>query len=240
MEISARNNDNPPFCALIVAGGKGERMGAISDLPKQYMRLGGKTVLRHSIETYLGCEGIRELKVVIHPDHTDLYEKSVQGLSLPPPIYGGEERNISVINGLKSFYDISDETIVAIHDAARPFTQSPQIIDVVRKAEKSGAATLATPVVDTLKHESGDYIDRSGLWAIQTPQAFHYGLILQAHEAAAPGKRYTDDSSIVADFGISTQFVPGPRSNFKITTQDDYELACMIVNKQGNAAIRAA
>lgn len=229
MEISARNNQYKPFYALIVAGGTGTRMKDRYELPKQYLKLEDKTILRHTVEKYLSCKSIKSVRVVINANHEDLYQAAVAGLDLPRPAYAGESRKESVYNGLYNFPDIRNEDIILIHDAARPFVRAHDIDNVVHAVSENRAATLATPVSDTLKRETGAYVDREGLWTIQTPQGFEYGLILKAHEQAKAGKVYTDDTGIVADLGVEAALVPGSRDNFKITTPEDYELACALM-----------
>lgn len=127
-----------------------------------------------------------------------------------------------------SFSDIKDEDIILIHDAARPFAGSDEIQAVAAAAARDGAATLALPVADTLRRTDGAVVDRAGLWAVQTPQAFRYGMIRDAHLRFADDDSFTDDAGLVEAAGHRVTLVPGSRRNFKITTQDDLELARMI------------
>lgn len=226
------NNRNAPrtaaFHALIVAAGTGSRFGG--DIPKQYRSLAGKPVLRHSLDTFLGMPGLKSLTVVISPAHLALYRQAVEGLDLAAPVKGGKERKDSVYNGLVSISDIEDKEIILIHDAARPLVREKDIVALLHAMETHQAATLACPVADTLRYadENGKAaaaIDRSGLWAIQTPQAFRYGILRQAHEAASPGAIYTDDTALASAHGIAVGFVVGHKSNFKITETGDIILA---------------
>lgn len=220
----------PPFHALITAAGSGERMG--EGLPKQYRPLCGKPILRHTIEQFLECPGLQTLKVIINPDHEELYAEAVRGLDLLPPIHGSNSRKNSIYNGLKSFSNIQDKDIIVLHDAVRPFVRVDNIADSVRAACEYRAATLALPVPDTLRR-GGDYVDRDGLYAIQTPQAFEYGLIVEAHEKAAE-QDFTDDSALVEALGVKVHLVPGDRMNFKITTQDDFDMAEQVMMAKYN------
>ncbi|MCB9978884.1 MAG: 2-C-methyl-D-erythritol 4-phosphate cytidylyltransferase [Rhodospirillales bacterium] len=221
-----------PFSVLIVAAGHGSRMG--SDTPKQYLDLGGKTVLRQTIDVFYGLPGLQEIHIVIDPAHKALYESSITGLSLPTPCYGGDSRKESVYRGLLSFSNALDNDILLIHDAARPLVKKDRIFDVIQALENESseagfdAATLALPVSETLRRGSNgiaeNFVDRDGLWAIQTPQAFRYGPLRRAHETAPPGI-YTDDTGLVSAMGLPVRFVPGHRNNIKITTPEDLDWA---------------
>lgn len=220
MEISASDIPAIPFYAVIAAGGSGSRLGG--DVPKQYLKIGGKAVLRRTIEAFLVCPGLKGLTVVIDPVHESLYKEAVAGLAQPPFVAGGHDRKSSVYNGLKAL-SAADEAVVLIHDAARPFIDPAQISAVAGAAYDHRAATLAIPVSDTLYcSNNNNYVNRNGLWTVQTPQAFHYGLIMKAHAQAG---EYTDDTSLVAALGHEIKLVPGSRENFKITTMDDLQMA---------------
>jgi len=223
MEISASPKDNISFYAVIAAAGSGERLGG--SVPKQYQRISGKAILRHTLEVFLSCPGLRELCVVIDPKHRALYDEAVSGLSLPEPVAGGKQRKDSVYNGLNYFSHVNKEEIILFHDAARPLVAAREIEAVATAAHEKGAATLAAPVTDTQKYASGAYVERKDLWAIQTPQGFRHSLIRQAHEAANDGTEYTDDTALLASLGHRAELVAGSRANIKITTQDDMDFA---------------
>lgn len=231
-----------PFAAIIVAAGSGQRFGG--DIPKQYARLHGKTVLRHTLEIFLSCPGLRDVRVVIDPAHQSLYDEAVQGLSLPSPVHGGKERKDSVRNALASLTHLSPETPVLIHDAARPCIKTELIARVVDTLQKQPAVTLATPVSDTLrKGDRGvldDTINRTGVWALQTPQGFHYGLISKAHEAARHLQDVTDDTGVVSVYGQDVHIVEGSRQNIKITTQEDLAIASALLAPQTPMITRTA
>lgn len=236
MEIFASSSPPAPpqpFHALIVAGGHGARVGGA--VPKQYQKLCGKPVLRYTIEAFLATPGLQSIKVVIHPDHIDLYNACIDGLDLPPPVYGREERYLSVYNGLLSLSHLRDDEAILIHDAARPFVQPESIQELARSVSACGAATLALPVSDTLRHTNGQYVDRDKLWALQTPQGFHYGLIRKAHKS---GTHHTDDTSMVAAIGHDVMLVEGSRLNFKITTADDMINARLIARSMQSTETR--
>ena len=207
------------FGVIIVAGGTGTRAG--DGLPKQYRKLNGKAVLRRTIDAFLGCEGLKALQVVIHKEHEELYREAVKGLSLPDPVFGGASRQESVAKGLSAFKDFSDETPVLIHDAARPFIERETILACLEKLKTAQAVTVAVPVHDTLRREDGTYVERDGLWSVQTPQGFHYGVIKKAHDTLSGS--FTDDTSMVAGLGVKAEIVTGKRSNIKLTTEDDFK-----------------
>lgn len=223
---SAPNDGSVPFHVLIAAAGSGQRLGG--DTPKQYLRIAGKAILRHTIEAFLACPGMQSIRVIIDPDHAELYHDAVSGLDIAPPITGGEERNISIFNGLKELSNILDKGIVLIHDAARPLIRQSFILETVAAAAENGASSLSLPVSDTLRRDN-ERVDRSGLHALQTPQAFEYGLIMRAHMDADPKDKHTDDTSLVSAIGHDIIWVPGQRSNIKITTQDDLDMATTLM-----------
>jgi len=227
METSARNNGpERGFYALIVAGGSGQRMGGDSAIPKQYMDLGGKAVIRYAVDAFLATPGLKDIRVVINPAHRDLYDRAMIGLDLPAPIEGGKERKSSVYNGLKSFIKVNNDDKVLIHDAARPFININEINDLIKVLDQQEACTLASPVSDTLMRSDNEYVSRDDLWAVQTPQGFHFGVIKKAHEQDIPA---TDDTNLVQKLGFHVKLIEGKRDNFKITTPSDMELARRIV-----------
>lgn len=228
---SSKNDktDHKSFHALITAAGSGIRMG--TDKPKQYLSLCGKPILRHTIETFLSCPGLKSIHIIINEEHMDMYNAAVEGLNLPDPIIGSNERKLSIYNGLKNFSKIKNKEIILLHDAVRPFVCVDKIVDVINAAHKYKAATLALPVADTLRNES-NYIDRDGLWSIQTPQGFEYGLIKSAHDICDPTQNFTDDSAMVEATGTPVQLIKGSKTNFKITTMDDFKMAKDLLTAQ--------
>jgi len=207
--------------ALIVAAGRGARFGG--SLPKQYRRLGGFPVLRHSAQTFARHPDIAHVRVVIHGDDRVLHDEAVDGLGIGAPVEGGATRQESVRLGLESLEAFAPETVL-IHDAARPFIDADTIARTVGSLAQSDGALVAVPVVDTLKRAAdgrvADTVDRVGLWRAQTPQGFRYPAILAAHRAAA-GRELTDDAAVAEAAGIGIALVEGSEANFKITTEDD-------------------
>lgn len=226
--------------ALIVAGGKGLRMNM--DVRKQYLDLHGRPLLLHTLRVFDHCCDIDSIVLVVPPQDMDYCRKSLMessGLSKAVVITGGgDERQQSVYNGLCAM-NVSPEKIVVIHDGVRPFVGNDMISECINAARHSGASILAVPVSDTIKMDSGDgtikkTVDRSLLWAAQTPQAFRYDWIRDAHEKAlADGFCATDDASLVERLGYPVKLVMGSRKNIKITTPEDLAIALALMDITG-------
>lgn len=222
---------NIPFTVLIAAAGSGVRMG--SDLPKQYMNIAGKTILRHTIERFLKIEGLKELRVIINPDHEELYHKSVQGVDVGEYIVGSKDRKNSVYNGLMFFSDLHPKEKILIHDAARPFFDSGDIRTLLEVLQSKKAASLVCGNPNTLfDSQQNSYVDRANMCSILTPQGFHYETIMAAHKKYHGIDGFTDDTSLVMAMGEPVEFIDSYAHNFKITTQDDLEMAEALLNNK--------
>lgn len=225
------DKNNPSFPAsnctvIIVAGGIGARLGA--DTPKQYLSIHGKPILYHTISAFATHPHVQQILVVIGKGHDDLYQKSVIGLSkLLPPIYGGETRQMSVYHALETL-SLAKDDIVLIHDAARPCIDHQSIDDILDVLKNNQAASLGVQVSDTLRKTDGkEYqtvIDRQNVYAMQTPQGFHFDVIKAAHEKFK-GQNFSDDTALVTEMGIPVLIVKGDRMNLKITTSEDMMIA---------------
>jgi 2-C-methyl-D-erythritol 4-phosphate cytidylyltransferase/2-C-methyl-D-erythritol 2,4-cyclodiphosphate synthase len=215
----------PNAIALIVAAGSGTRLGG--EVPKQYLPLAGRAVLRHSIETFLRHPAISDIRVVISAEHRPLYDSAVAGLPILPPVTGGASRQDSVRNGLESLADLRPDHVL-IHDAARPFLTEKIVDRTLAALDYAPGVVVAVPVTDTLKraHDGciAGTVDRSALWRAQTPQAFRYAEILAAHRQAK-GATMTDDAAVAEAAGLPVKLVMGADDNFKITTADDLQRA---------------
>jgi len=215
--------------ALIVAAGRGSRAGG--DKPKQYQLLGGKPLLRYSLETLLGHGAVARVAVVIHPDDSAAYAEAIGALAshprLAPPCPGGAARQDSVRLGLEALA-AEKPAHVLIHDAARPFLGQTQVDRLIDMLAQAPGAVLAVPVVDTLKRDDGGYarsgVERQGLWRVQTPQAFRFADILTAHRQCA-GLALTDDAAVAERAGLAVKLVQGSEENFKVTEPDDFARA---------------
>lgn len=212
--------------ALIVAAGRGTRAGPGG--PKQYRQLGGIAVLRRTLAAFAQHPEITEILTVIHPDDLAAYEAAAAGLpKLRPPCFGGKTRQSSVALGLEAL-NTNAPSQVLIHDGARPLV-SPDIISRTLKAlEAHQGALVALPVTDTLRmapdRMAGTTVPRDGLWRAQTPQAFHFPAILEAHRKAS-AKDFTDDVAVAAAANIAVTMIEGNERNLKITTAADLEMA---------------
>lgn len=221
----------PVNAAIIVAAGRGQRMGGGG--PKQYRRLAGRSVLERAARPFLDHPEISIVLVAIHPDDRELYRQSMGGHDkLLEPVFGGETRQASVIAGLEALVGLKPEKVL-IHDAARPFV-SENIISSVLAAVTPGVAALpAHRIADTLKRADEDSlivtgaISREGVFAAQTPQGFMFTEILEAHRDAAKAgvDTLTDDCSAFERSGKAVRIAPSPAGNSKITTQEDLEMA---------------
>jgi 2-C-methyl-D-erythritol 4-phosphate cytidylyltransferase/2-C-methyl-D-erythritol 2,4-cyclodiphosphate synthase len=221
--------------AVIVAAGAGVRAGG--ERPKQYQRIGGKPVLRHTVQAFLEHPGIAHVQVVIGEDHVGLYDEAMGDLPLPRPVTGGATRQASVARGLQALGGIAPG-LVLIHDGARPFVSASVISHVIAHLDRHPAVIPALPVTDTLKRAKGsvvaETVDRSGLWAVQTPQGFRFEAITQAHvrAAAAAGQDFSDDASIAEWAGIEVALIPGAPDNTKVTSAADITAADLRLRRE--------
>ncbi len=222
--------------ALIVAGGSSERFGG--ELPKQYIEIAGKPLLSHTIEKFEKADSVDSIVLVVAEDYLAYTSENIVDPfdfhKVSKIVSGGESRRESVLNGLKSLS--SSTSYVAIHDAARPLVSVVDINNVVKAAQKEKAAILASQAVDTIKQSSGGYIEttleRKKLFQAQTPQVFEYKLILNAHESFTSDESLiTDDASLLELQNIKVKIVEPTSVNFKITTQTDFQIAEMILQK---------
>ena len=213
------NENGAKIAVLIVAGGSGVRMD--TDMPKQYLPINGKAVIRHTIEKFATFPLIQ---CVIGEGHNDFYQQAVDGLSILPVILGGQTRQQSVLNGLRALEEHNPDYVL-IHDAARPCITVHDIHNVINSLTMDKALTLAQPLSETIQRD-GENLDRDDVWIIQTPQAFPFQMIMDAHaKALKDGFVGTDDTSLTHHYGAQTYYIPCGRHNLKITTQDDLKMA---------------
>jgi len=210
---------------IIVAGGKGLRMG--SDVPKQFLPVGGKPVLMHTLETFHSADD--ELRIIlVLPAETQSYWQELcneHQFSVPHQIAtGGETRFHSVGNGLALIPDGEEESVVGVHDGVRPFVSKEVILRCYKVAREQGTAIPVVPVVETLRQvlPEGDSltVDRNLYRLVQTPQVFRVGILKEAYrQPYLPS--FTDDASVVEALGHRIALVDGNRENVKITTPSD-------------------
>lgn len=225
------------YLALIPAAGTGSRMGA-TEIPKQYLQLGAKTMLEHSIDALLADARIDRVFVIVAPGDARWRQLTVDAERVEFLPVGGASRAESVRNGLVAIAGrTKDDDRVLVHDAARPClaeAQLARLIDEVGHDDRGGL--LAIPLTDTLKRGDegrvGATIARGGMWCAQTPQLFRVGS-LRAALVAGPLADLTDESSAIERSGNSPRLVAGGTTNIKVTTTEDLMLARAILAEQG-------
>ena len=214
--------------AIIVAAGRSVRFG--SDLPKQFQEVAGRPLLAWTLAAFEKANSIDEIVTVTSEDYQlFVTQKVINPFKLGKVgkvINGGGTRRESVFNGLKALPSTAD--VVAIHDGVRPLVKPDDIDRVVALAGKHKAAMLAVPVKDTVKQvENGIIVDtlvRENIWLAQTPQAFDYHLIFEAHQEFALTSDTafaSDDSILIEKMGIKVRVVEPSASNIKVTTPED-------------------
>ena len=219
--------------AVVVAAGRGERAGA--SIPKQYRPIGGEPMIRTTLRAFVGHPRIDFVQPVINPNDRDSYDRAIAGLKdLLPPVAGGATRQASVLAGLEALASRSPG-LVLIHDAARPFVSAALIDRAIGAGRTCGAAVPGIAPADTVKsidHSAAvaETLDRSSLRIVQTPQAFTFSLILEAHRRAAAGRHesFTDDAALVEWAGQRVSVFEGEAANLKVTTDDDFARAEMM------------
>lgn len=213
------------IAVLIVAAGRGLRAGGA--MPKQYASIDGSPLLRKTILSFYNNRIIDFIKVVIHPDDRDLYAATVQDLDLREPCPGGKSRQDSVRLGLEALAAENAPQKVLIHDGARPFVSEDLIARMIGALDEAQAAVPGLPVTDTLKEVDADVVvatpDRARFWRAQTPQAFDFKSILEAHRALE-GHALTDDAAVAEQAGLTVKLVEGDERNIKVTTPEDMDM----------------
>jgi 2-C-methyl-D-erythritol 4-phosphate cytidylyltransferase/2-C-methyl-D-erythritol 2,4-cyclodiphosphate synthase len=226
---------SPKVALVVVAAGRGARLGA--ERPKQYLPCAGKPLLAHTLEALTAAWPFSAVTVAIRGEDRGLYDEALTHLTpdaaaaLGPPAIGGATRQESVLAGLEALASAAPD-IVLIHDAARPFPARELVARAVRAAEAHGAAAPGTPLSDTVKQVDAEgrvlaTPPRAGLRAVQTPQAFRFALILEAHRrAAAEGvAELTDDVAVAEWAGAPAYVFEGDPGNAKVTTMQDLRAA---------------
>ncbi|ADU28382.1 2-C-methyl-D-erythritol 4-phosphate cytidylyltransferase [Evansella cellulosilytica] len=227
------------YQVVIPAAGQGKRMNAGKN--KQFLLINQIPLLIHTLRVFeedLLCD---KIILVVNKEEIEQMKRLTSQYAIKKVekiVVGGSERQESVYEGLKA---VQGNPIVLVHDGARPFIKQPIIDALVDSVMKRGASIVATPVKDTVKQVSKEYIhhtvDRTSLWAAQTPQAFRHEQILRAHEHAVKvGYTGTDDASLLEHNGEKVYIVPGDYENIKITTPEDLIFGEAIIKsrKEGN------
>jgi 2-C-methyl-D-erythritol 4-phosphate cytidylyltransferase / 2-C-methyl-D-erythritol 2,4-cyclodiphosphate synthase len=216
----------PRTAAILVAAGRGLRAGAGG--PKQYRSIGGRTVILRAMEPFCRHPQIFAVQPVLNPDDMAMFMAAVSGLRHAPPAHGGATRQASVHAGLEALAGHRPD-IVLIHDAARPFVTAELISRAIDAASPTGAAIPAIAVTDTVKlvGDTGNVEatpERARLRIAQTPQAFRFDAILEAHRRAAREGRsdFTDDAALAEWAGLTVATFEGDPANMKLTTPEDF------------------
>ena len=209
---------------IIAAAGMGSRLGR--DEPKALVLLAGRPLIAWTLDA-IGAVPFARRRVAVPPGRENRFEAAIGGRA--GIVAGGESRAVSVRRAFESL-DAEPGDLVCVHDAARPFVTSAEVLFVMEAAESTGAAIAATPVVDSLKRVDGNRIvatvDREGLFAAATPQVFRADLLVRAFAAEEDA---TDEAALVEALGVTVAVVPVSRLAFKVTTPEDLEMAQALV-----------
>ena len=216
--------------ALIVAGGKGLRMG--TELPKQFLPIGGKPVLMRTLEAFYDYNAEIRIILVLPHSQQDYWRQLCREycFSLPHAIAdGGETRFHSVKNGLAL---VKTPALVGVHDGVRPFVAQEVIARCYSLAAGKQAVIPVTDVVETVRHlvgEGSETVSRDAYKLVQTPQVFDADLLKQAYEQPYTS-HFTDDASVVEALGKPVYLTEGNRENIKITTPFDLKIAAALLD----------
>ncbi len=217
--------------AVIVAGGSGTRMGA--EIPKQFIEVGGKPILMHTLEAFKKFDEKIQIILVLPESQTDYWNNLCDLFKFDIPhklTKGGETRYYSVKNGLSL---IREPGIIGVHDGVRPFVSIATLKNTYETAEKLGNAVPVTDAFESVRQvtESGNKaLDRSSIKLVHTPQVFTSKQIFRAYELPYRDT-FTDDASVAEAAGYSINLVPGNRENIKITTPFDLKTAEILLTK---------
>jgi len=232
-------NALPKCWAVIPAAGIGERVG--SNIPKQYLKIAGKTILEHSLAPFVNTSRIAGITIALHPQdaHFTSLDISRSTCDKIHTVTGGATRAHSVLNALESFEaQIREDDFILVHDAARPCLTErdlDQLIDVCLAHEVGGI--IGSCVTDTLKHVENNNIvntvDRENIWRAYTPQMFKFGMLQRAIQTALKdGVCITDEASALEYMGYQPCMVEGDVRNIKVTTATDVSLAEIFLQQE--------
>jgi len=214
--------------AIIPAGGKGKRGG--TETPKQYLKFHGKELIVYTLEVFQKNKLVDEIIIAAESPYFTLLNKIAKDYNLTKIsqlVEGGEERQDSVHNALKAI-KAEDSDLIAVHDAARPMLSDTILTKAINTAKEKGNALVCLKARDTLlkgDHIVKEYVDRSEIYYVQTPQIFKYGDLMNAMKKAYE-KNFigTDESMLIKELGIDINIVEGSMLNFKVTTMTDIEM----------------
>ena len=226
--------------ALIVAAGRGNRMGAKKGKP--YLMLAGNPILAHTLSEFERCALIDETLLIVAKNDIELSRVSIvetfKFTKVSKIIVGGLKRQDSVWEGLKALKN--DSELVMVHDGVRPFVSQKVLEKSIHETFNCGATITAVPVKDTIKMVSErkevlETLDRDKVWMVQTPQTFRLDILIMAFEKAFKDGFYgTDDASLVERIGVKVKVIPGSYENIKITTPEDLILGEAILQRRAS------
>ena len=222
-----------PKIAIIVAGGKGERMN--TDVPKQFLEIHGKPILMHTLEVFYHYSSVIQIILVLPEIQINFWNALCKKHDFKihhQIVAGGQTRFDSVKNGLKA---IEIPALVAVHDGVRPLVSLETISRCFDAAEKFKAVVPVFDLVESIRQvtEKGSQsVDRNTYKLVQTPQVFDAELLKKAYEHEF-STLFTDDASVVEFAGTKVHLVEGNRENIKITTEFDLKIAELLVNRNG-------
>jgi len=212
--------------AVVVAAGQGLRAGG--EIPKQFRRVGGQTLLEHALTSFVRTSKIALVQPVVRNEDLQLARTLIGNMEILAPVSGGTTRQASVRAGLEALQPHAPD-FVLVHDAARPFTSASLIARAIEAAEQTGAAIPALSVTDTVKRVDATgtietTLDRNAIRLVQTPQAFRFPALLDAHRRAALQGRddFTDDAALAEWAGMTVTVFEGEPGNIKLTTPEDF------------------
>ena len=213
--------------ALVVAAGQGSRAGG--DLPKQFRQIGGKAVLTHAVDALGAHSAIDAIALVIGAGQEEAVSSLISESKVAAIVQGADSRRGSVRAGLEAIAAAGGADRVLIHDAARPFLPGEVIDRLLAALDTAPGAVPVLPVADTLirgiEDNIGEVVDRSGLFRVQTPQAFHFDAILAAHREWDSEREATDDAQMLRQRGHDVTLVAGDERLEKLTYPQDFSRA---------------
>ena len=230
-----------PYQVIIPAAGQGKRMGAGKN--KLLLTLEGVPILIHTLKVFEADTDCSGIILAINPSDEHQFQSLLKEYGIHKVsslVTGGKERQDSVYNGLVAVNSMDE--IVLVHDAARPFIKIETIHNLVDAASKDGGSIVAVPVKDTIKKAANsmvaETVERSSLWAVQTPQAFRVSVLLEAHNKAMREQFIgTDESSLVERIPHPVSIIEGDYDNIKLTTPEDLYFAEAILRKRKESGV---
>jgi 2-C-methyl-D-erythritol 4-phosphate cytidylyltransferase len=222
------------IAAIIVAGGRSSRMGKGVD--KLFLKLGEAPLIAHTLMKFQNCQAVKHIYLVVRADARGDFQAVIRDYRISKVqhvVAGGAERQNSVWNGLRALHAGTD--FVLIHDGARPCVSEVLIQQTIESARQFGSGIAACKIADTIKEVDEDgrilaTVPRERLWAVQTPQAFRYDLIMRAYRGVIErNARVTDDAAAVELLGEPVHIVESLPTNLKVTTPADLDIARVLL-----------